>query len=334
MAPRYGKGGPTYPAPGKAAPVASATNLMSAYLAAFAEWEAIRGYSPRTIEHRRLALLRFSTWCGERGIDRPQDVTRPILERYQRHIYHRRKKNGQPLGVAAQVNLLIPIRAWFKWLARQNHVLWNPAADLELPRQPKRLPKGLLSIAEVEAALAHADLATASGLRMRALLETFYSTGIRRMEAANLTMHDIDTERGALMVRQGKGNKDRLIPIGARACAWIDRYRNEVRPLLVAGRDDYVLFLDDTGQKFEPGRLGEVVKRHLDAAGITQPGSCHLFRHAMATHMLEAGADIRYIQVMLGHADLNTTQIYTQVSLTKLKEIHEATHPARLDRRA
>jgi len=317
----------------QAKPAAPANN-MTAYEAAFAEWEAVRGYSPRTIEHRRQALARFIAWCDERGIDRPQDVTRPILERYQRHIYHHRKKNGQPLGVAAQVNLLIPIRAWFKWMARQNHVLWNPAADLELPRQPKRLPKGLLSIAEVEAALAHADPATASGLRMRALLETFYSTGIRRMEAANLTLHDIDTERGALMVRQGKGNKDRLIPIGARACAWVDRYRNEVRPLLVAGRDDYVLFLDDAGRQFEPGRLGEVVKRHLDAAGVTQPGSCHLFRHAMATHMLEAGADIRFIQAMLGHEDLNTTQIYTQVSLTKLKEIHEATHPARLHRQA
>ncbi|MEI9985776.1 MAG: site-specific tyrosine recombinase XerC [Aliidongia sp.] len=318
----------------KPVPIASTTNLMSAYQAAFAEWEAIRGYSPRTIEHRRLALARFSAWCEERGIERPQDVTRPILERYQRHIYHHRKKNGQPLGVAAQVNLLIPIRAWYKWLARQNHVLSNPAADLELPRQPKRLPKGLLSIAEVEAVLAHADPATAAGLRMRALLETFYSTGIRRMEAANLTLHDIDTERGALMVRQGKGNKDRLIPIGARACAWLDRYRNEVRPLLVAGRDDYGLFLDDAGQRFDPERLGELVKRHLEAAGVTHPGSCHLFRHAMATHMLEGGADIRFIQAMLGHERLDTTQIYTQVSLTKLKQIHDATHPARLHRKA
>ena len=104
--------------------------------------------------------------------------------------------------------------------------------------------------------------------------------------------------------------------------------------MLVAGRDDYTLFLDDAGQKYDPGRLGELVKRHLDAAGITQPGSCHLFRHAMATHMLEGGADIRFIQAMLGHEDLNTTQIYTQVSLTKLKQIHEATHPARLHRRA
>jgi integrase/recombinase XerD len=318
----------------KPAPVAPIGNLMSAYQAAFAEWEAIRGYSPRTIEHRRFALARFTAWCAERGIERPQDVTRPILERYQRHIHHHRKKNGQPLGVSAQVNLLIPIRAWYKWLARQNHVLSNPAADLELPRQPKRLPKGLLSIAEVEAVLAHADPATGAGLRLRALLETLYSTGIRRMEAASLTLHDIDTERGALMVRQGKGSKDRLIPIGARACAWIERYRNEVRPLLVVGADDYTLFLDDAGQKYDPGRLGELVKRHLDAAGITQPGSCHLFRHAMATHMLEAGADIRFIQAMLGHEDLNTTQIYTQVSLTKLKQIHDATHPARPHRQA
>ena len=207
------------------APAAPAPGQMAAYQAAFGEWEAVRGYSPRTIEHRRLALDRFIVWCAERGIERPQDVTRPILERYQRAIYHHRKANGQPLGVAAQVNLLIPIRAWFKWMARQNHVLWNPAADLELPRQPKRLPRGLLSVAEIETALAHADPATASGLRMRALLETFYSTGIRRMEAVNLTLHDIDTERGALMVRQGKGNKDRIVPLGEPAVEALKAWR-------------------------------------------------------------------------------------------------------------
>jgi len=180
--------------------------------------------------------------------------------------------------------------------------------------------------------LNQADPATHADIRARAILETLYSTGIRRMEVVNLKLHDVDTERGSLMVRLGKGAKDRLVPIGGRACAWVARYRDEVRPLLAMGHDDHTLFLDDDGQPYEPGRLGDLVKRHLEAAGVTQPGACHLFRHACATHMLENGADIRFIQAMLGHEKLTTTQIYAQVSLTKLKEIHEATHPARLHR--
>jgi integrase/recombinase XerD len=133
-------------------------------------------------------------------------------------------------------------------------------------------------------------------------------------------------------VRLGKGSKDRLIPVGARACAWIARYVEEVRPQLAIRSDELALFLTDYGEPFEKNRLGDLVRRYLRHAGIAQ-GSCHAFRHAMATHMLENGADIRFIQAMLGHSELSTTQIYTQVSIGKLKEIHAATHPARLERR-
>ena len=123
-----------------------------------------------------------------------------------------------------------------------------------------------------------------------------------------------------------------MVPIRERACAWIDKYLREVRPELQIGADDHTLFLHDDGKPYPPGRFGDLVKRHLEHAGIRHAGACHLFRHAMATHMLENGADIRYIQLILGHADLATTQIYTQVSLDKLKEIHAATYPAKLAR--
>lgn len=136
------------------------------------------------------------------------------------------------------------------------------------------------------------------------------------------------------MVRQGKGGKDWMVPIGARACAWLEKYRDEVRLALAAAPAEQTLFLDDDGQPFDPGKLGDLVKRHLEAAGITQPGACHLFRHACATHMLDNGADIRFVQAMLGHEKLETTAIYTHVAIVKLKAIHEATHPARLHRRA
>lgn len=312
---------------------ALAHNALSRYQAAFHEWEGVVGYSPRTIVAQQHAIGRFIAWADERGLDRPQDITRPILERYQRHIYHYRKHNGQPLTVSAQLGLILPLQAWFKWLTKQNHILYNPAADLDLPTRPKALPKGLLSVAQVEEVLNTCDIARPDGIRMRAMLETLYSTGIRRFELAGLKLFDVDIERGALMVRQGKGAKDRLVPVGDRACAWLDKYLREVRPDLTTSADDYTLFLDDDGRAFEPGRLGDQVRKLLTAAGVHHAGACHLFRVACATHMLENGADIRFIQSLLGHAKLDTTQIYTQVSLAKLKEVHTATHPARLQRR-
>jgi integrase/recombinase XerD len=309
-----------------------AHNLLTRYQAAFHEWEAVVAYSPRTIAAQRHAIGRFITWCDERGLDRPQDITRPILERYQRHVYHYRKHNGQPLTISAQLGLILPLQAWFKWLTKQNHILYNPAADLDLPTRPKALPKGLLSVAQIEEVLNTCDVTKPEGLRMRAMLETLYSTGIRRFELAGLKLFDVDIERGCLMVRLGKGAKDRLVPVGDRACAWLGKYLNEVRPELVTNHDDYTLFLDDDGRGFDPGKLGDHVKKHLTAAGVTHVGACHLFRVACATHMLENGADIRFIQSLLGHAKLDTTQIYTLVSLAKLKEVHNATHPARLHR--
>ena len=157
------------------------------------------------------------------------------------------------------------------------------------------------------------------------------STGIRRLELSRLKLYDVDTEHGTLMVRQGKGRKDRLVPLGERACRWIDRDLAEVRPQLVIEPDHGMLFVTDYGEPFEKNRLGDMVKRYMRLAGF-ENGACHAFRHAMATHMLEAGCDIRYIQAILGHSELSTTEIYTQVSIGKLKEIHAATHPARLAR--
>jgi len=158
-----------------------------------------------------------------------------------------------------------------------------------------------------------------------------YSTGIRRSELIRLSLYDVDTERGTLMVRLGKGQRDRLIPIGARACAWVARYVQEVRPQLSLTTDQQTLFVTDYGEPFEKNRLSDMVKRHMQYAGF-KSGGCHAFRHAMATHMLENGCDIRYIQAMLGHSELSTTQIYTHVAIGRLQAVHALTHPARLER--
>lgn len=164
------------------------------------------------------------------------------------------------------------------------------------------------------------------------MLETLYSTGIRRLELIQLKVIDVDSERGTLLVRMGKGKKDRMIPIGERAVRWIEKYLNETRPELTTGSDEGILFLNKLGLALGKNRLTSLVRSYVEAAKIGKKGSCHLFRHSMATLMLENGADIRFIQAMLGHAELSTTEIYTQVSIKKLKEVHTLTHPAKAGR--
>jgi integrase/recombinase XerD len=305
------------------------TESLYHYLLRYLQYLAERHYSPRTIESREVYLRYFVEWCDERGLGRPQDITKPMIERYQRYLFVYRKKDGEPLTARSQNVRVIPIRSWFKWLSRQNYLLYNPAADIELPRMEQRLPRHILSIKEVETVLSQPDTSTSTGLRDRAMLEVLYSTGMRRMELINLKLFDIDMERGTVMVRQGKGRKDRMIPMGARAIEWVEKYQDDVRPGLASGADEGVLFLTHLGQAFTPNRLTQLVREYVDAAKLNKRGSCHLFRHTMATLMLENGADIRFIQAMLGHVELNTTQIYTQVSIRQLKAIHTATHPAK-----
>lgn len=286
-------------------------------------------YSPETVDSRRRYLRWFLIWCEERGLHHPGEISRAILERYQRHLFHYRKTDGNPLAVSTQHLRLIPIGLWFKWMAREAVIPFNPASELELPRLGLRLPKAILTAKEAETVLAVPNIQTTTGLRDRAILETFYSTGIRRAELAHLHLQDVDAERGCVMVREGKGGKDRVVPIGERALAWIEAYRERARPRLARNADDGTLFLTNRGGSFSKVRLTGMMLDYVNRSGIGKKGACHLFRHTAATLLLEGGMDIRYIQEMLGHAELSTTQIYTLVSVEKLKAVHSAAHPAR-----
>jgi integrase/recombinase XerD len=155
-----------------------------------------------------------------------------------------------------------------------------------------------------------------------------YSTGIRRMEVIALKLYDLSLDRGVLLVRQGKGKKDRYVPIGERAIAWVQKYIDEARPLLALEPDDMTVFLTAQGEPFSPDHMTSNVKARIDAAKLGKTGACHLFRHTMATLMHENGADIRFIQETLGHVKLETTQIYTHVSIRTLQQVHATTHPA------
>lgn len=308
-----------------------------AYLVDFLAWTAARQYSAMTVKARRIELGYFIDWCEERSIRRPDEVTRGILERYRQHIFqYRRKTDGAPLSHQTQAKRLISVRAFFQWLARQHHLLYNPASELELPKQQQRLPRHILSVAEVEQVLNACDTSEPLGLRDRAMLETLYSTGMRRAELTGLRADDLDLNRGTVFVRLGKGAKDRVVPIGERACRWVERYLFQVRTDLVDVDDDGTLFLAKHGEGMQAKQLSVIVRNAIGRANLerfadTHPNAaCHLLRHACATHMLENGADIRYIQALLGHADLSTTEVYTRVSIQQLKAVHERTHPARM----
>ena len=304
------------------APLGRMYTLCDEYL----EWLSARNFSEDTVRTSRACIGYFLEWCRERSIEDVAEITRPVLERYQRSLYHLRKKDGAPLTFRTQISRLRSLKGWFRWLARQNYLLHNPASELLLPRLENRLPKFVLNVEEMEAILRQPDVATAEGLRDRAILETFYATGMRRMEVANLKVYDIDRERGSVMIRLGKGKKDRFIPMSERALRWIEKYVAEARTELLMGTDEGTVFLEH-GAAFERLRLTTMVRGYIGKSKIGKTGGCHLFRHTVATLMLENGADIRVIQELLGHAKLSTTELYTRVSINLLKQVYLATHP-------
>jgi integrase/recombinase XerD len=299
---------------------------MRPLMARFLEWMRVRNYTPRTVVTYEVCLNKFALWTEERDIGRPSEVTRALMEQFQKHLYYRRKENGQPLSYSSQLGRIAPVRSYFKWLAKQKLIAANPAQDIDLPRREIRLPPVVLTPSQAESILAQPDTRTRLGIRDRTMMELLYSTGMRRMELASLTLHSISLERATVMIRKGKGNKDRVVQLGKRASDWLEKYLAQVRPTLALEEDEGTLFVSVTGKPFHPDELSQLVSRYVRAAGI-ETGACHLFRHCVATGMLENGADLRSIQTLLGHESLKTTQVYTHVSITKLQEVHAATHP-------
>ena len=300
---------------------------LSAALHRYLEHLGVRGYRPQGMASAERYIRDFIAWADARSVTHPSQVSRAVIERYQRWLYHYRKNNGEPLSIAGQRCKLVPLRGFFRWLTRTAEIPANPAADLELPRKIKRLPRTVLTAAEAERVMACVDLATPIGLRDRAMLEVLYSTGMRRTELALLETGDIEAERVVVLIRQGKGGKDRLLPLGERALHWTTQYLERARPQLAWNTDDKTLFLGNEGKPLSALWLSTLIARRVDAAQLGKRGGCHLWRHTMATLMLEGGADIRFIQAMLGHAELSTTQIYTQVAIRQLQRVHAMTHP-------
>ena len=316
---------PSQSSSGSSGSLPTAAELQRQYLL----WLRMRNCSPRTLESWNLRLGRFVQWCAERGVQSLAEVTPDLLAAYRRWLFHyRNPRTNAPLRFATQAAYLMPIRRWFAWLADAGFLPVNLAAELELPKEEKRLPITVLTADEVERILNATDVTRPLGLRDRALLETLYSTAIRCSELTGLQVYDLQPDRRILSIRQGKGRKDRVVPLGARALTWVEKYLADVRPRLVEQTGESTLFVTGRGRPFGRTHVAALVRRYIERAGVAKPGSCHLFRHTTGTLMLEAGADLRSLQLLLGHARLNTTQIYTHVSIQRLCQVHERTHPA------
>lgn len=221
---------------------------------------------------------------------------------------------------------LAALRRFYAWALRERRSPRDPCLTLSAAKQPPRLPK-TLSEAQVEALLRAPDTDTPRGLRDRAMLETLYATGLRVSELVGLRALDMSLNEGVVRVVQGKGGKDRLVPLGAEAAHWISRYLAESRPALAGARVSDALFVTARAEPMTRQAFWQIVKKYALAADIHAPLSPHVLRHAFATHLLNHGADLRVVQMLLGHADISTTQIYTHVARERLKALHAAHHP-------
>ena len=300
---------------------------LQLWIAKYLEWMAVTNHSKTTIEVREKYMKYFMRWCDERSIEKLEEISRDIVERFQRSLYTYKKRNGKPLAAGSQYSRLSALKMFFKYLVTKRTIPFNPASELQFPKLGKPLPKNIMSHEEVQAVMMQCKLNSPIGLRDRAIMELFYANGIRRAELADLNIYDIDFDKGNLMIRDGKGQKDRVVPVGESTLKWLQKYLDEARPRLQRKVDEITLFLSHNGR-----RLGDIyLSRHIGKyirQAINKRGSCHLFRHTIATLMLDNGADIRYIQEMLGHESIRSTQIYTRVSIKSLKNVHEQTHPS------
>lgn len=302
------------------------SDSFSSHLKDHCRWMQANGYAKATIRKRQLYLLRFFRWCSDNRLQGFADITQGRILNFQKYLSNVKDRKDHSVTVEYQNRHITALKDFFAWLSRNNQILLNPTRGVLLARIPKVLPSLVLTPATAEQIFNQVDIERPLGLRNRAAMEVFYATGIRRSELTDLTLSDINPEEHTVFIRKGKGEKDRVIPISDRALFWLDRYTKEARVFLLAGRQSDLVFINKNGNKIFPESLSTEFNHYFKKAGF-EKGSCHVFRHSLATNMLEAGVDTRYIQVMLGHENLVTTQIYTRVTISKLKEVHSQTHP-------
>jgi integrase/recombinase XerD len=275
------------------------------------------GLARNTLESYKRDLSQFTIWLEKRGSDLLA-VSRSDLEAYLAH----KNPHSQPRSIG---RLIASLRRFYRYLLRETLVSEDPTLQLDSPKLPRSLPKSLTE-EEVEALLNQPNTDEMLGLRDRAMLEMLYATGLRVSELVNIKVTEVGLSEGVVRAT-GKGSKTRLVPLGEESLDWITRYLKDARPQILDGQMSDSMFVTQRGGAMTRQAFWYLIKRHAKLAGIQKHLSPHVLRHAFATHLLNHGADLRVVQMLLGHADISTTQIYTHVARERLKSLHAMHHP-------
>ncbi len=281
--------------------------------------ELEKNLAPNTLAAYARDLRDFQSFLEKRGIKNFEEVEAEEVLLFMEDLRHR------GLSARSLARKLSALKTFYRYLELERGLKRNPLLLVEGPKLPRTLPK-VLTVEEVERLISAPDLSTPQGLRDRAMLETLYATGMRVSELVRLTFAQLNLSAGFVRV-YGKGSKERLVPLGDLAREYLERYLKEARPLLARGQDSPFIFLNRKGRPLTRQRFWQIIKDYARMVGITKEISPHVLRHSFATHLLEGGADLRAVQMMLGHASLSTTQIYTHLDLRKLRDLHEKHHP-------
>ena len=277
------------------------------------------GLSRNTLDAYRQDLVQFTQWLAKAcGKDLPA-ADHGDLQAYL--AYQFRKKTR----ASSAARLLSSLKRMYRWLQRQNRIKTDPTLNIDTPKLPRPLPKSLTEAA-VESLLAAPDVKTPRGVRDKAMLEVLYASGLRVSELVSLKLPQVSQDMGVVRVL-GKGSKERLVPLGDEALAWVKRYASSARADLLEGQASDDLFVTAQGSAMTRQSFWQIIKRYALQAGLKASISPHVLRHAFATHLLNHGADVRVVQLLLGHSDISTTQIYTHVARERLKQLHAMHHP-------
>ena len=277
------------------------------------------GLSRNTLDSYRRDLRLFGAWLGANRARALPAAERADLLDYLAHKFHHHAK---PRSAA---RLLSSLKRYYQYLLREGRISADPTLEVESPKLPRSLPKSLTE-EDVDSLLAAPNVDAALGLRDKAMLETLYASGLRVTELVTMNVAQVSQDMGVVRII-GKGSKERLVPLGEEALSWIRRYVEEARPRILDGKRTDALFVTARGESMSRQAFWNLIRRYSTQAALDKPISPHTLRHAFATHLLNHGADLRVVQMLLGHADISTTQIYTHVARERLKQLHQKHHP-------
>jgi integrase/recombinase XerD len=291
-------------------------------IAGFKQQLKAKGYAPATIEIYRKNLDQFTAWLSGRKITDIRAVTRQVVLDYQSHVMAR------AVAMETKALKIRAVKRLFEYLEESNRLLVNPAEGIVETCRKNRNIGPVLTMAEMQKLLAQPNLSLKTHIRDRAIMEVLYATGIRLNELLCLEVYHVDLKEGVLYIRRGKGGRQRVVPLGKAAGARVKEYLEKIRPFYAKKNPrQRRLFLLNTGQAMTPESVRGLLVKYRDQAGIKTSVSPHTWRRTCATHLLQNGADIRYIQELLGHRSLKTTQDYTKVMPREVKQTHDRTHP-------